>query len=317
MLSNVFSVQLVDQEPFSPLPFGGVVLLFVSFLLYVPGASSKDASTWKHKVAQLILEGVIALLPGVICLFLALEWGGFTYSWSNGRIIALLTVTSILWVAFILIQIWRPKTATVPPRIFIQRSILAGFWGSCTVGVHMTMFVYYFPIWFQSVTSDCAIESGIRLLPLVIAMVVSSIVSGVGMTKVGYYTPFLIAGTCMAPSVAAQTVLPRKEVAIGAPLMLFGQTLFGAIFDSVGQNVLGQHPATSLARIYGISISSGDIKNAGITGHSKIIPSHLGMEWSNVKEEAKKGESRNPTSENAAEDDKSFNAPPSDDEGGR
>jgi hypothetical protein len=28
-------------------------------------------------------------------------------------------------------------------------------------------------------------------------MVVSPIVSGVGMTKVGYYTPFLIAGTCM------------------------------------------------------------------------------------------------------------------------
>jgi hypothetical protein len=136
-------------------------------------------------------------------------------------------------------------------------------------------------------------------------------------------------------------------VAIGAPLILFGQTLFDAIFDSVGQNVLDQHLATCLARIYGIGISSGDIKSAGITGHSKIIPSQyhaavlnaynsslrlcflvalvfaclsvigsLGMGWRNVKEEAKKREPRNPTSENGAEDGKSFNAP-SDEEGDR
>ncbi|PYI09932.1 MFS general substrate transporter [Aspergillus sclerotiicarbonarius CBS 121057] len=289
------------------LPFGGVVLLFVFFLLHVP-ASSKDVSTWKHRLARLNLEGVVALLPGVICLCLALEWGGFTYSWSNGRIIALLTVAFILLIAFILIQIWRPKTATVPPHIFIQRSILTGFWVSCTVGVHMTMFIYYLPIWFQSVKGNSAVESGIHLLPLVIAMVVSSIISGVGTTQVGYYTPFLIAGTCIvsigsglftilhvtsttgqwigyqivygfglgccfqAPNMAAQAVLPREEVAIGASLMLFGQTLFGAIFVSVGQNVLDQHLATRLARISGINITPETIERAGITGLFKTIP---------------------------------------------
>lgn len=60
--------------------------------------------------------------------------------WSNGRIIALLTIAFVLLIAFVLIQTWRPRTATVPPRIFMQRSILAGFWVSCMVGVHMTMF---------------------------------------------------------------------------------------------------------------------------------------------------------------------------------
>lgn len=36
--------------------------------------------TWKRKLRLLNLEGVVALLPGVICLCLALQWGGFTYS---------------------------------------------------------------------------------------------------------------------------------------------------------------------------------------------------------------------------------------------
>ncbi len=37
---------------------------------------------------------------------------------------------------------------------------------------------------------------------------------------------------------AAQTVLLRDGVSIGASLMLFAQTLFSAIFVSIGQNVL-------------------------------------------------------------------------------
>ncbi|PWY85816.1 MFS general substrate transporter [Aspergillus sclerotioniger CBS 115572] len=347
------------------LPFGGVVLLFVFILLQVPGASSKDASTWKHRLAQLNIEGVVALLPGVVCLCLALEWGGFTYSWRNGRIIALLTVAFIMLIVFIFVQIWRPRTATVPPHIFIQRSILAGFWVTCAVGVHMTMFIYYLPIWFQSVKGNSAVKSGIHLLPLVIAMVVSSIISGVGTTQAGYYTPFLVAGTCIvsigaglltilqvnsttgqwigyqiiyglglgccfqAPTMAAQTVLPREEVAIGASLMLFGQTLFGAIFVSVGQNVLDQHLAIRLARLSGINITPETIKRAGITGLFRIIPPQdhtavleaydaslrlcfviglvfaclsvigsIGMEWRNVK---KQDGNKKSTSETAGE----------------
>ncbi|OJJ51442.1 hypothetical protein ASPZODRAFT_148720 [Penicilliopsis zonata CBS 506.65] len=293
------------------LPFGGVVLLFVFFLLRVPeGVSFRDSpAVWKHKLAQLNLEGVVILLSGVVCLCLALQWGGFTYSWSDGRIIALLTVVIVLLIAFISIQILRPKTATVPPHIFIQRSILARFWVSCTVGVHMTLFVYYLPIWFQTVKGDSAVESGIHLLPMVIAMVVSSILSGIGTVRVGYYTPILIAGTCLvsvgsglltmlqvdsttgqwigykivygfglgccfqAPKMAAQTVLPRREVAIGASLMLFEQTLFGAIFVSVGQNVVDQRLALLLARIAGVGLTPGEIESAGLTGLLDRTPS--------------------------------------------
>lgn len=70
---------------------------------------------------------------------------------------------------------------------------------------------------------------------------------------------------------AAQTVLPRNEVSIGASLMLFAQMLFGAIFVSVGQNVLDGQLAKRLA---GISkITPQQIENAGVTGILEIIPS--------------------------------------------
>ena len=123
-------------------------------------------------------------------------------------------------------------------------------------------------------------------------------------------------GAFQAPNMAAQTVLPRNEVSIGASLMLFAQTLFGAIFVSVGQNVLDSQLAKRLA---GISdVSPQQIENAGVTGILEIIPSQyhdavleayngslrvcfqvalamaciallggLGMEWRSVKKQQK------------------------------
>lgn len=149
-------------------------------------------------------------------------------------------------------------------------------------------------------------ESGIHLLPMVIALVVSSIVSGILTSRIGYYTPFLIWGICVAavgaglltalqvntsagkwigyqivygfglgscfqaPSMAAQAVLPRKEVSVGASLMLFAQTLFGAIFVSVGQNVVDGQLSRRLARV--LSITPQQIASAGVNGLFKKIP---------------------------------------------
>lgn len=143
-------------------------------------------------------------------------------------------------------------------------------------------------------------ESGIHLLPMVVALVVSSIVSGILTSRIGYYTPFLIFGICVAavgagllttlhvnisvgkwvgyqivygfglgscfqaPSMAAQTVLPRNEVSVGASLMLFAQTLFGAIFVSVGQNVVDGQLSKRLARV--LSITPQQIASAGTSG---------------------------------------------------
>jgi len=166
--------------------------------------------------------------------------------------------------------------------------------------------VYYLPIWFQAIKGDSAIASGIHLLPQVIALVLASILTGILTTKIGYYTPFLLLGICItaigagllttlqinttkaqwigfqiiygfgfgaciqAPNMAAQTVLPKEEVSIGASLMLFGQTLFGAIFVSVGQNVLDGQLVERLGSV--ISITAKEIEEAGVTGLLKIVP---------------------------------------------
>ena len=255
------------------LPLGGVAMVFIFFLLTVPDRDTTKIPT-TQKLAQLDAPGSVVFIPGCICLLLALEWGGATYPWSNARIVALLVLAGVLLIGFVLVQALLPRTATVPARVFLQRSIMAGVYSTLCVGAQMMIFIYYLPIYFQAIRGVSAVQSGIRTLPLVLGMVVAAMSSGIVITRVGYYTPFMLAGVCFmsvgagllttlqpdtpsshwigyqflygwglgltfqTPNLAAQTVLPRRDVPIGSSLMFFSQLLGGAVFISVGQNIL-------------------------------------------------------------------------------
>ncbi|TPR05376.1 hypothetical protein CAN33_0034425 [Aspergillus niger] len=216
------------------LPLGGVVLVVVFFLLHVPARPATNTPL-KEKLQQLNFLGMAALIPGVVCLCLALQWAGTTYNWSNGRIIALLVLAFILLIAFVVIQIWKPEQATLPPKILFQRSIASGFWVSCCQGAH-TMIIKAKWIGFQ-------------------------ILYGYG-----------LGSSTQINNMAAQTVLSQKDVAIGASLMFFGQQLFGAIFTSVGANVLSNQLAKRLGHIPGVDVTPRVIQSTGATEVLSLIP---------------------------------------------
>lgn len=178
------------------LPFGGIAMVFIYFLLQIPDRATTHLPN-REKLAQLDSLGLLFLLPGVVCLLLALQWGGSKYTWASGRIIALLVLAGVLLIGFVLVQIFKPNTATVPPRIFKQRSILAGAWATFALGGSMMVVVYYLPIWFQAIEHVSAVQSGIRLLPMVLPMVLASIVTGAATARIGYYTPFMLFGSVL------------------------------------------------------------------------------------------------------------------------
>ena len=61
------------------LPLGAVAMVFVFFLLKIPDREETRAPL-REKLRQLNALGLVALLPGVVCLCLALQWGGTVYS---------------------------------------------------------------------------------------------------------------------------------------------------------------------------------------------------------------------------------------------
>lgn len=255
------------------LPIGGVAVIIIFCLVKATPPAGLSASSLKERFEQLDPLGTLCFLPGVVCLLLALQWGGLQYAWKDGRIIALFVLSGVLAILFVLVQVWKKETATVPPRVAKNRSVAFGMFYALCVGSSMMVFIYYLPIWFQAVMGLSAIKSGIINLPVVLSLVIGSIAAGVCVTRLGYYVPFMYVGTVVMsigagllttfvphigpakrivyqilyglglglamqqPAVAAQTVMKRKDIPTAVSLMMLAQTLGGAIFLAIGQTV--------------------------------------------------------------------------------
>ena len=181
------------------LPIGAVAVAVIIFFFKSPNSDDTATLGWKHRVKHFDLLGTFFFLPAIVSALLALQWGGLTYAWSSARIIGLFVAFGICIIAFIGVQFWMPEFATVNPRLLANRSIWAGGSYAFFLGAGFFLLLYYVPIWFQAVKGVSPFQSGIDNIALVLAVVVGSVGSGILVTKLGYYTPFMIAATiCMA-----------------------------------------------------------------------------------------------------------------------
>lgn len=60
------------------LPVGGAAMLIIALLLKIPQRDSEKLPL-KNKLKQLDFPGSALFIPGIICLLLALQWGGQQY----------------------------------------------------------------------------------------------------------------------------------------------------------------------------------------------------------------------------------------------
>ncbi|KAL9583274.1 MAG: hypothetical protein Q9212_002797 [Teloschistes hypoglaucus] len=287
------------------LPIGAVTTVVITLFFKAPKREISSLSLWQ-KVNELDIIGTLAFLPAIICLLIGLQWGGTRYHWANARIVVLLVSAGLLTMAFIGLQIWKQEKATVPPRILKQRSIAAGTWYSFWLGAAYFLLIYYLPIWFQAVKGVSATQSGVQNLPLIMAHVISALLAGGLITLTGYYTPFMLISSVLVslgtgflttfnpstghskwigyqalfglgsglgmnqPLMAAQTVLPLDDVSIGTALVIFAQTLGGAIFVSAAENIFTNNLLTNLRQSLP-SIDPAVVLAAGATQLRKVV----------------------------------------------
>ena len=143
-------------------------------------------------------------------------------------------------------------------------------------------------------------------LPAILGLVIISMLAGGLVTVLGYYTPFmLISSVLMAIGagllctlevssgspkwigyqfifgagvgfgmqqtlVAVQTVLPAADIAIGTAIMMFTQTLGGALFISVAQNVFTNQMIKNLATVVP-DLDPSIVRNAGATELKNVV----------------------------------------------
>ncbi|KAF3187666.1 hypothetical protein TWF788_001884 [Orbilia oligospora] len=294
------------------LPLGVISVAVVLLVLKIPREANPEGLTVLERVRQLDLIGAAILIPAVVSLLLALQWGGVTYPWNNAKIIGLFVCFGGLIIIFIFSQWKLGEAATLPPRILKQRTVLSSLIFACFFGAAFFVDVYYLPIYFQSVKGSSATKSGIQVLPILLSCVLSSIVSGGLITALGYYTPFLIGGMLLyaigaglittfdvdtnsahwigyqviaglgvgvgfqVPILAVQTVLHIDDIPVGTAIITFFQSLGGALFISVGQNIFSNGLKEGLER-YIPEVPSSVFLLSGATEIKDVLAS-LGLQ---------------------------------------
>lgn len=114
----------------------------------------------------------------MICLLLALEWGGSQYAWSSWRIILLLCVFAVATVTWAFVQWCLGDDATVPVRIVRNRSVAGALWFAFFIVGAIYGITQYVPIWFQAVKNLSAYQSGVDFIAVTAAMILAGMMSG-------------------------------------------------------------------------------------------------------------------------------------------
>jgi MFS family permease len=124
------------------LPLGGVTLAFILFFFEAP-KSVKARATPKEQFMKMDPLGSLFFMPGIICLLLALQWGGTEYDWDNGRIIALFVLFGVLIIGFVIVQYYSGDNATVPGRVFKNRNVWGAFVFCVGLGASFFTILYF------------------------------------------------------------------------------------------------------------------------------------------------------------------------------
>jgi EmrB/QacA subfamily drug resistance transporter len=182
------------------LPVGALAILIVVFRLHL------HTPHMRHKVDFL---GAGLLAGGVGALTLLTTWGGNQYPWASSTIIGL----GIAGVALLIAFVWQERRAEepiVPLSLFRSRTFVVSNAMGFTIGMAMFGSIIFIPLFLQLVYGASPTSSGLRMLPLMAGLLVSSILSGRAISRMGRYKIFPIAGS--ATLVVGMFLLSRLTV---------------------------------------------------------------------------------------------------------
>jgi EmrB/QacA subfamily drug resistance transporter len=140
--------------------------------------------------------GILFVAIGAGALTLATSWGGTTYPWISVEILGLFALGAVALVIFVVVE-RRAAEPILPMRLFRSSVFSVCSTLAFIVGFAMLGALTFLPTFLQYVDGVSATSSGIRMLPLVLGLLVTSILAGTIVGKTGRYKIFPVAGCAL------------------------------------------------------------------------------------------------------------------------
>src|SRR3989442_7938823 len=169
------------------LPIGALALIVVAIALPATGQRGQ------HTIDYL---GTVLLTAAASSLVLLTTLGGNIYPWGSAPII-LLAIAGVVFIIGFVIAEQHAAEPVVPLQLFRNPV----FSLSCTIGFVVGFALFgattYLPLFLQVVNGASPTSSGLRLLPMILGLLLTSITSGQLISRWGRYKAFPIAGTAV------------------------------------------------------------------------------------------------------------------------
>ncbi|MEU8326773.1 MDR family MFS transporter [Micromonospora sp. NPDC048839] len=230
--------------------------------------------------------GAGLLVAGVSSLLLALSWGGNEYAWGSGVIITLFVVGAVLGVLFVL-QEARVAEPILPLRLFRSATFALANSALLVIGLVMFGSIIFIPLYLQIVKGASPTRSGLLMLPMMAGIIITSILTGRAMTRIGRYKWFPVAGSVTL--LVGMFLFTRLEVStslwvafgfmvvIGVGLGLCMQSLILAVQNAVSVRDLGAGTSSatffrSLGGSFGVAILGTVLSSRLASGLGDRLP---------------------------------------------
>ncbi|KRC50869.1 MFS transporter [Leifsonia sp. Root227] len=159
------------------------------------------------------VAGMGLLAIASTCLVLVTTWGGTTYDWNSPVILSLIVGTVVAGIAFVFVE--RAAAEPIMPLpLFRDRNFNLTTIAGLIIGIAMFGALAYLPTYLQMVTGANATEAGFLMIPMMAALLITSIVSGQLVSKTGRYKWLPVTGTVIVAGalVLLSTMTPTLPI---------------------------------------------------------------------------------------------------------
>ncbi|GHJ48631.1 MFS transporter [Catellatospora sp. TT07R-123] len=198
-------------------------------------------------VARPVIDylGIGAIAVASTCLILMTSWGGTEYPWGSSTIIGLGVGGLIALALFVWIEL-RAREPMLPMRLFANPVFTVCGILSFIVGFSMFGALTFLPTFMQYVQGASATASGLRMLPMVIGLLITSIASGTVVGRTGQYKWFpVVGGLVTALGMYLLSLMDASTTLVVESLFLFvlglGLGMSMQVLTIVVQNTVSYH----------------------------------------------------------------------------
>jgi EmrB/QacA subfamily drug resistance transporter len=167
------------------LPTGILALAVIAAVL--PSGSTRR----QHAVDYV---GALLLTAALSAVILFTGLGGTTFPWTSPVMIGLMAASIAGAVAFIVVET-RAREPILPMSLFANRNFAVASGVGLIVGLSLFGAVTFLPIYLQVVKGVSPSVSGLLLMPMMLGMLATSVISGRLISRFGRYKLFPILGT--------------------------------------------------------------------------------------------------------------------------